>query len=149
MRLVACAVTALTLAACATVPPVPNARPLNADHIAAMGPTPVTVSENNIGVGKAWLAQDSTKARVGGGSVCWGMFGGTRRDNMENQCSANFTSNRGTTSDKEVLAILSGLQHQECHMSFYLELLNPDILLCNGHKQFMCASTYSYLLHRI
>lgn len=62
MRLVACAVTALTLAACATVPPVPNARPLNADHIAALGPTPVTVSENNIGVGKAWLAQDSTAA---------------------------------------------------------------------------------------
>jgi hypothetical protein len=62
MRLVACAVAALTLAACATVPPVPNARPLNADHIAAMGPTPVTVSENNIGVGKAWLAQDSTAA---------------------------------------------------------------------------------------
>lgn len=62
MRIVACAVAALSMAACASVPPVPNARPLNAGHIAAMGPTPVTVSENNIGVGKAWLAQDSTAA---------------------------------------------------------------------------------------
>lgn len=62
MRLIACAAAALTLAACASVPPVPNARPLNAQHIEAMGPTPVTVSANNTGVGKAWLAQDSSAA---------------------------------------------------------------------------------------
>lgn len=62
MRVVACALAALSMVACTTVPPVPNARPLNASHIEALGPTPVTVSENNIGVGKAWLAQDSSAA---------------------------------------------------------------------------------------
>ena len=62
MKIVACALAALSLAACVSVPQVPNARPLNAQHIEALGPTPVTVSENNIGVGKAWLAQDSSTA---------------------------------------------------------------------------------------
>jgi len=69
MRIVACALAALSLAACASVPPVPNARPLNASHIEAMGPTPVTVSENNIGVGKAWLAQDSSAAGASQGML--------------------------------------------------------------------------------
>lgn len=69
MRIVACALAALSLAACASVPPVPNARPLNAGHIEAMGPTPVTVSENNIGVGKAWLAQDSSAAGASQGML--------------------------------------------------------------------------------
>lgn len=63
------ALAALSLAACATQPPVPNARPLNAAHIAAMGPTPVTVSENNTGVGKAWLAQDSSAAGASQGML--------------------------------------------------------------------------------
>lgn len=63
MRKIAiCALAALSLAACASVPPVPNARPLNAEQIAAMGPTPVAVTANNNGVAKSWLAQDSSAA---------------------------------------------------------------------------------------
>jgi hypothetical protein len=62
MRIIFCALAALSLAACATAPLVPNARPLNATHIETLGPTPVTVFENNHGVTKAWLAQDSSAA---------------------------------------------------------------------------------------
>ncbi|RZJ45236.1 MAG: hypothetical protein EON86_01835 [Brevundimonas sp.] len=69
MRIIACALAALSLAACATQPPVPNARPLNASHIATMGPTAVTVSENNTGIGKAWLAQDSSAAGASQGML--------------------------------------------------------------------------------
>ena len=69
MRIIVCALAALSLAACATQPPVPNARPLNASHIATMGPTAVTVSENNTGVGKAWLAQDSSAAGASQGML--------------------------------------------------------------------------------
>ena len=61
MRIVACAVAALTLAACATTP-VPVARPLNAEQIATMGPTAVAITENNNGVAKSWLRQDSSAA---------------------------------------------------------------------------------------
>lgn len=60
MRFVVVALGALSLAACAT--PVPQARPLNADQIAAMGPTRVLVVENDYGVGKAWLQSDSSAA---------------------------------------------------------------------------------------
>ena len=49
-KIAVCALAALSLAACATVEPVPNARPLYADHIQALGPTPVVVAENNTGV---------------------------------------------------------------------------------------------------
>ena len=69
MRIVVCALAALSMAACASVPPVPNARPLNASHIETLGPTPVTVSENNTGVGKAWLAQDSSAAGASQGML--------------------------------------------------------------------------------
>ena len=81
--------------------------------------------------------------------MLWDRLWGTKKDNVENQCSANLMSNRGPISDKEVLATLSGLQYQECHMSLYLELLNPDIFLCTCHKHVVCASKYPYLLHRI
>ncbi|HEX8662324.1 MAG TPA: hypothetical protein VF686_10705, partial [Brevundimonas sp.] len=69
MRIVVCALAALSLAACVSVPQVPNARPLNASHIEALGPTPVTVSENNTRVGKAWMAQDSTAAGATQGMI--------------------------------------------------------------------------------
>jgi hypothetical protein len=69
MRIVVCALAALSLAACASVTPVPNARPLNASHIETLGPTPVTVSENNTGVGKAWMAQDSSAAGASQGML--------------------------------------------------------------------------------
>lgn len=69
MRIVVCALAALSMAACASIPPVPNARPLNANHIETLGPTPVTVSENNTGVGKAWLAQDSSAAGASQGML--------------------------------------------------------------------------------
>lgn len=69
MRIVVCALAALSVAACVSVPQVPNARPLNASHIETLGPTPVTVSENNTGVGKAWMAQDSTAAGASQGML--------------------------------------------------------------------------------
>jgi hypothetical protein len=59
MRVAICAVAALSLAACATTP-VPNARSLTAEQIAAMGPTPVVVVEANDGVTKSWFAKDNS-----------------------------------------------------------------------------------------
>ena len=61
MRIVACALAALSLAACATAP-VPNMRPLNESQIAAMGPTPVVVAESNTGVTKSWFYSSSAQA---------------------------------------------------------------------------------------
>ena len=60
MRILLVALGALSLAACAT--PVPQARPLNADQIAAMGPTRVLVVENDYGIGKSWVMSDSSVA---------------------------------------------------------------------------------------
>ena len=68
MRIVACALAALTLAACTTTP-VPYARPLNAEQIAAIGPTPVAVSANNNGVAKSWMRQDSSAAGASQGML--------------------------------------------------------------------------------
>ncbi|MCS6625576.1 hypothetical protein N0B44_21930 [Roseibacterium beibuensis] len=68
MRKIAiCALAAMSLAACATVEPVPNARPLNAARIEALGPTPVVVAENNTGVMKSWFRQDSSAAAASQG----------------------------------------------------------------------------------
>lgn len=61
MRLYAAALAALCVSACATAP-VPYARPLNADQIAALGPTKVVVADNNNGVGKSWVEFDSASA---------------------------------------------------------------------------------------
>lgn len=61
MRIVACALAALSLAACASTP-VPAMRPLNESQIAAMGSTPVVVSENNTGVTKSWFYSSSAQA---------------------------------------------------------------------------------------
>ena len=44
--------------------------------------------------------------------MLWDRLSGTKKDNVENQCSANFMSNRATISDKEVFANLAGLQYQ-------------------------------------
>ncbi|MNQ73113.1 hypothetical protein D3C85_878360 [compost metagenome] len=62
MRLAICAIaSASLLAACATTP-VPNARPLNAAQIEAIGPTPVVLVENNNGVEKSWFMSSSAAA---------------------------------------------------------------------------------------
>lgn len=61
MRIVICALAALSLAACAGTP-VPVMRPLNDSQIAAMGPTPVVVAENNLGVTKSWFYSSSAQA---------------------------------------------------------------------------------------
>ncbi len=68
MRIVACALAALSLAACATAP-VPQARPLNAEQIAAIGPTSVAVTANNNGVAKSWMRQDSSAAGASQGVI--------------------------------------------------------------------------------
>ena len=67
---------------------------------------------------KESLRQHDIKARTHGGRVFWGRFWGTKKGSLDNQCSANFMSNRGTMPDKEVLATLSQLQYQECQRSF-------------------------------
>lgn len=60
MKLAICAIaSASLLAACATTP-VPNARPLNTAQIEAMGPTPVVLAEENIGVTKSWFMSNSS-----------------------------------------------------------------------------------------
>lgn len=69
MRIVVCALAALSLVACASVPPVPNARPLNAQHIEALGATPVAITENNTGVMKSWFRQDSSAAAASQGLI--------------------------------------------------------------------------------
>ena len=69
-----------------------------------------------------WFIQDDILARTGGGRVFWDRFWGTKRDNMENQCSANFMINKDTMSDKAVLGTVSGVQYQACQRSFSLQL---------------------------
>lgn len=82
MRIVACALAALTLAACASVPPVPNARPLNAQNIEALGATSVVVTENNGGVMKSWLRHDSSAAAASQGLI--GVLVGAAIDGIMN-----------------------------------------------------------------
>ena len=54
----------------------------------------------------------------------WDKFWGIKKGSMDNQCSANFMSNKDTMPDKAVLVTFSGFQYQECQRTFYLELLN-------------------------
>lgn len=68
MRTVVAALAALSLAACAGTP-VPNARPLNASQIAAVGPTQVAVAEANAGVTKSWFYQDTSAAGAAYGLI--------------------------------------------------------------------------------
>ena len=82
MKIVACALAALSLAACASVPPVPNARPLNSQHIEALGATSVVVTENNGGVMKSWLRQDSSAAAASQGLL--GVLVGAAMDGIMN-----------------------------------------------------------------
>jgi hypothetical protein len=77
-----CVLAALSLAACATVEPVPNARPLTADHIEALGPTSVVVAENNTGVMKSWFRQDSSAAAASQGLI--GVLVGAAIDGIMN-----------------------------------------------------------------
>ncbi|MGV8930210.1 MAG: hypothetical protein ACOH1E_10680 [Brevundimonas sp.] len=82
MKIVVCALAALSLAACASVPPVPNARPLNAQHIEALGATSVVVTENNGGVMKSWVRQDSSAAAASQGLI--GVLVGAAMDGIMN-----------------------------------------------------------------
>jgi hypothetical protein len=82
MRIVVCALAALSLAACASVPPTPNARPLNAQHIETLGATSVVVAENNGGVMKSWFRQDSSAAAASQGIL--GVLVGAAIDGIMN-----------------------------------------------------------------
>ncbi len=82
MRIVVCALAALSLAACASVPPVPNARPLNAQHIETLGATSVVLAENNTGVMKSWVRQDSSAAAASQGLI--GVLVGAAMDGIMN-----------------------------------------------------------------
>ncbi|NJC42632.1 hypothetical protein GGQ87_002927 [Brevundimonas alba] len=83
MRKIAiCALAALSMAACASVPPVPNARPLNAQNIDAIGSTSVVVAENNTGVMKSWFRQDSSAAAASQGLL--GVLVGAAIDGIMN-----------------------------------------------------------------
>lgn len=99
MRIVVCALAALSLAACATAP-VPNARPLNDGQIAAMGPTVVSVAENNNGVGKTWFAQDSSAATVQFGLI--GAIVGPIVDGIMN----SFPARRATKAANEIADVM-------------------------------------------
>lgn len=54
MRRIVASAMCLAMAACATVEPVPTARPLSQASIDAMGPTRLSVTGNEYGVGKSW-----------------------------------------------------------------------------------------------
>ena len=60
------------MAACATVEPVPAARPLSQANIEAIGPTRLSVSGNETGVAKAWFYTDVN----GGGMGLVGVIAG-------------------------------------------------------------------------
>ena len=77
-------------------------------------------------LGKCWLIQDDIKVQTNGeNKVFKDKFWG--RGHMDNPSSANSMSNRGTISDMEVRATLSGFQYQESQRSFYSEVLKSDI----------------------
>lgn len=82
MRIVVAALAALSLAACASVQPVPAARPLNSQQVAAIGPTSVVISENNTGVMKSWFRQDSSATAASQGLI--GVLVGAALDGMMN-----------------------------------------------------------------
>jgi hypothetical protein len=50
------------LIGCATVEPIPNKRPLNAESVKAIGKVKVAATENNRGVEKSWFMTDSSAA---------------------------------------------------------------------------------------
>ena len=82
MRTVVCALAALSLSACVSVTSVPNARPLNAQHIEALGATSVVLAENNTGVMKSWVRQDSSAAAASQGLL--GVLVGAAMDGIMN-----------------------------------------------------------------
>lgn len=82
MRVVVCALAALSVVACASVPPVPQTRPLNARHIDALGSTSVVLAENNNGVMKSWFMQDSSAAAASQGLL--GVLVGAAMDGIMN-----------------------------------------------------------------
>jgi hypothetical protein len=55
----------LSLAACATVEPVPNARPLSQANIERLGPTKASLTGNESGVGKSWYYTNVNGAGAG------------------------------------------------------------------------------------
>lgn len=65
MRKIMASAMCLTLAACATVEPVPNARPLSQANIEALGPTKVSVTGSEQGVTKSWFYTDVNGGGMG------------------------------------------------------------------------------------
>lgn len=99
MRIVVCALAALSLAACATAP-VPNARPLNDSQIAAIGPTTFTVVEDNNGVAKTWFAQDSSAA-----GAQFGLIGALVSATMDAIINS-FPARRATKTANEIAEVM-------------------------------------------
>lgn len=81
-KIVLCALAALSMGACASVQPSPHARPLTAEHIQALGPTSVVVTENNNGVMKSWVRFDSSAAAASQGLI--GVLVGAAIDGIVN-----------------------------------------------------------------
>ena len=72
MRKFLAPVLCLSVVACATVEPYPNARPLSQSSIEAMGPTRLSVVGNETGVAKSWYYTDVN----GGGAGLVGAIAG-------------------------------------------------------------------------
>lgn len=66
----------LALAACATVEPVPVARPLTQASIDALGPTRVSITGNQAGVGKSWYYTEVNGAGAGLAGAIGGAIAG-------------------------------------------------------------------------
>lgn len=65
MRKIVASAMCLALAACATVEPVPNARPLSQASIEALGPTKLSVTGAEQGVAKSWFYTDVNGGGMG------------------------------------------------------------------------------------
>ncbi len=65
MRKLVAPLLCLSMAACATVQSVPNARPLSQSSIDAMGPTKVSVTGSETGVAKSWFYTDVNGSGMG------------------------------------------------------------------------------------
>jgi hypothetical protein len=80
MRAIVASSLCIALAACGTIEQAPTARPLSQANIEALGPTRLSVTGDQVGVGKAWYYTQSN----GGGAGLAGVIGAAIVDAIVN-----------------------------------------------------------------
>jgi hypothetical protein len=109
----------LALGACATVEPVPNARLLSSAHMEQLGPTRVSVTGSESGVGKSWYYTEVNGAGAGlagaiGGAIAAAIINAApaaRANRQANEIAELITPetlNRSITAEFETLAAAGG-----------------------------------------